>query len=192
MIKPTDWDTTEAFTGEFKTLKPGGYICKILGAKTETTRTGKEQLILMFDIAEGEFKGFYKEQHEKKFATNPNAQWLGVYRQLTGGESEKTNPFFKGMIYSIEASNNGYIWNWQEQSLKGKLFGGVFGQEEYLNNSNEKKVATKLMYIRSVEQIRNGVEIPAIKKLQPQNGGFNDFACSFGDSFPSDDDNPFF
>lgn len=193
MIRPSDWDTADAFTGEFKTIKPGGYICKILSAKTEVTRTGREQLIIMFDIAEGEFKNFYQEQYAKRSASNSDTKWQGIYRQLTGGETDKTNPFFKGMIFSIEASNNGYKWNWNEASLKGKFFGGVFGQEEYENSKGETKVATKLMFIRSTESIRNGVEVPEIKKLR-HNGdshGFND-ASQFGndvlpDVFPEEE-----
>ena len=166
MIKPADWDTTEAFTGEFKQIKPGGYVCRILAAKTELTKTRKEQLVIMFDIVEGEFKDFYRDQYEKKHAKNADAQWSGVYRQLTGGEANKTNPFFKGMIASIESSNNGYTWNWNEETLKGKLFGGVFGQEEFESNTGDIKVATKLMFIRSVEQVRKGVEVPEIKRLK--------------------------
>lgn len=173
MIKPAEWDSTEAFTGDFKTITPGGYICKIIQAKVETTQTGKEMLSIMFDIAEGEFKGFYTEQFKKKHATNPDAKWQGSYRQLTQGKSLS---FFKGMIYAIEKSNPGYKWDFDETSLKGKSFGGVFGQEEYLNNNGETKLATKCMYIRSVDQVRAGVETPKIKRLSNDlNSNFSSF-----------------
>lgn len=183
MNKPAEWDNTEAFTGEFKILPPGGHICKIKQATIDTTQTGKEVLIILFDIAEGEFANYYGEQFTKKTENNPDAKWQGVYRQLTEGNSLK---FFKGMIQAIENSNNGYKWNWDEKTLKGKLFGGVFGQEEYINNNNELKLSTKCRFIRSVEQIRKGVDAPEVKKL---NGTSSNSQYS-SDVFP-DEDIPF-
>lgn len=163
MMKPAEWETTEAFTGDFKTITPGGHVCKILQARSQLTNTGKEQLAIMFDIAEGDCKDYYSEQHSRKAESNPDAKWQGVYRQLVEGNSLK---FFKGMITAIEQSNNGYKWDWKEDSLRGKLFGGVFGQEEYLNGNGDVKLSTKLRFIRSVEQVRKGVEVPAVKKIQ--------------------------
>ncbi len=183
MNKPAEWDNTEAFTGDFKSIAPGGYVCKIKQATVTESHSGKEMLIVLFDIAEGEFANYYGEQYVKKTESNPDAKWPGVYRQLTEGNSLK---FFKGMIAAIENSNSGYKWNWDEKTLKGKLFGGIFGQEEYINNNSELKLATKLMYIRSVEQIKKGVDIPPVKKL---NGGNGQSQYS-SDVFP-DDDIPF-
>jgi hypothetical protein len=163
MKKPQNWDTTEAFTGEFKSITPGGHVCRIRQAASNTTPTGKEVLIIAFDIAEGEFKGFYAEQFTKRKTSNPDAKWQGIYRQFTEGNS---TPFFKGIITAIENSNPGYTWNWDEKTLKDKLFGGVFGQEEYLNDKGERKLSTKCMQIRSVVQIKKGVKAPEIKRLK--------------------------
>jgi hypothetical protein len=168
MNKPQDWDKTEAFTGEFKNITPGGHICKIVDAYESTTQSGKAQLIIEFDIAAGEFKDFYKEQHERRLTANAEAKWQGIYRQLTGGEIGQTNPYFKGVITAIEESNKGYKWNWDEKTLVGKLFGGVFGQEEYETDKGI-KLATKCFWIRSVEAVKKGIEPPAIKRLQVGN-----------------------
>jgi hypothetical protein len=181
MQKPAEWDNTEAFTGDFKNLPPGGYICRIKNAKVDTTQSGKEVLVIAFDIAEGEFANYYGEQYVKKTENNPDAKWQGIYRQLTEGNSLK---FFKGLIHAIENSNNGYKWNWAEKTLKDKLFGGVFGQEEYINNNGELKLSTKCRFIRSIEQIRKGVDAPEIKKLSGTNGGSS---SNINDVFPDDD-----
>lgn len=172
MQKPENYDQEEAFTGEFKSINPGGHICKIMGSKIDTTTTGKEVLIIRFDVTEGPAKDFYSEQFDRKILTNKDAKWQGVYRQLTEGTSLK---FFKGMITAIENSNSGYKWNWDETTLKGKLFGGVFGQEEFIGQDGQIHLATKCRFIRSVEQIRKGVEIPEIKRINK-----SDAAAAFG------------
>ena len=60
---------------------------------------------------------------------------------------------FKGMLLNIEKSNSGYEWNWNEKSLEGKLFGGVFREEEYINRNGRLSTAVKLISIRPVEGI---------------------------------------
>jgi hypothetical protein len=163
MQKPANWDTTQAFTGEFKNLPPGGHVCVIKKAAVTTSQSGREMMCIYFDIAEGDSKDFYMEQYNRKITSNPDYKWPGVYRQLT---EDNSLPYFKGMITSIEKSNPGYTWDWEEKSLKGKLFGGVFGQEEY-ESGDDIKLATKIRFIRSIDDIRNGkVEIPKIKTLE--------------------------
>lgn len=159
--KPAEWEEVEAFTGDFEQIELGGHICKIINAKTEKSKSGSDMLVICFDIADGKNKDFYRRQFDRK-NKNGDAKWQGIYRQLVDGNSVK---FFKGIITSIEKSNGGYTWNWDESTLKGKIFGGVFGQEEYVNQQGEVKLATKLMFIRSVDAIKKGVEIPEVKKL---------------------------
>lgn len=161
MNKPQGFDESVAFTGEFESIAPGGKICVIKSAVVQQTTTGKETLVILFDIADGESKGFYQRKFDEAKKSNADAKWQGVYRQLTEGNSL---PFFKGLITAIENSNSGFKWDFDESKLKGKLFGGIFGQEEYEKNG-EVKLATKCMQIRSVDVIKKGVEAPAIKKL---------------------------
>jgi hypothetical protein len=161
MKKPQNWDESEAFTGDFKSITPGGHICKIAAAKVDTTRNSDEMLVIMFDIFEGEFKAYYADQYKRKSATNPDVKWPGIYRQMTQG---KGTPFFKGMITAIEESNPGFKWNWEEKTLTNKMFGGVFGQEEYEYNGDV-RVATKCLFIRSVDAVKKGITAPLIKKL---------------------------
>jgi hypothetical protein len=161
MQKPNGYDDTQAFTGEFETLKPGGYICKIIQAKEDTTSTGKPVLIIIFDIAEGEYKEIFKRRFDAAKKRNADAKWKGIFRQLTEGNSTK---FFKGMLTSIEESNPGYKFNFDENTLKGKLFGGIFGREQYQKNNGDYAWDTKCQSVRSIATIRKGAfEIPADK-----------------------------
>lgn len=162
MEKPQGYDEAQAYTGERETLEPGGYICKIIGAKEEITKTGSKQLIVAFDIVEGERAGFYKRRHSSLIIKDATAKWPGVYRQFTEG---KSTSFYKGFNTSIEKSNPGYVWNWDEKTLAGKLFGGVFGREEYWNTAvGDYRFTVKCVSVRSVDTIRSGeFEIPKDK-----------------------------
>jgi hypothetical protein len=157
MQKPEGYESTQAFTGDFETLEPGGYVCRIRQATESQTSGGSPLLIVLFDIDEGPHKGYYQRTFDRKKASGQDAKWTGTYRQLTEG---KSLPFFKGMIAGIESSNNGYKWDWKEAALKGKVFGGVFGEEEYRKNNGDIGVSVKCTQIRSVEAIRKGIEIP--------------------------------
>ena len=162
ILKPTNYDEVQAYTGEFETIAPGGYICVIQKAEAVTTAKGNlPMLTILFDIAEGDSKGFYERQW-KSDEGRANRKWRGVYNQITEGKSV---PFFKGLITSIEESNAGYKWNWDEKTLEGKLFGGVFGREQYRKQDGKLAMATKCVSIRSVKAIRDGVEAPEDKLL---------------------------
>jgi hypothetical protein len=164
MLKPQGWDEAETITGEYEQIKLGGHICIIKKAVTEKSKNGKNILLIYFDIADGINKGFYSRQHENDKKNNKkDIKWYGVYRQLIEGNGI---PFFKGIIKSIEESNQGYKFDFNEEWLKNKYFGGIFGREEYVNNKGEYKFATKCMYIRSVQAIKEGVEIPKDRLIE--------------------------
>jgi hypothetical protein len=161
MKKYENYDNTQAFDGEYEQLQAGGYICKILQVKSEDKEYGT-LLRIGFDIAEGEHKDYYKRLFERKVESNPETKWPGMYYQTVKADDLK---YFKGFITAIEKSNSGYKWNWDESTLKGKLFGGVFGEEEFEGNDGTIKTSVKCRFIRSVEQIRKGIDIPEIKRL---------------------------
>jgi len=165
MKKYADYDKTEAFTGDYEQLEPGGYVCKILKVVLEEKDYG-HLLRIGFDIAEGEHKDFYKRQFARKKESNADAKWPGMYYQTVKQDDLR---FFKGFIVAIENSNPGFKWDWDEQKLTGKLFGGVFGEEEFEIKQGKKAgeigTVVKCRYIRTVEQVRNGVDIPEVKRL---------------------------
>lgn len=72
---------------------------------------------------------------------------------------------FKTFTTSIEKSNPGYTWNWQEDTLVGKKFGGVFGYEEFtIPTTGETVPLTRIRFIRSTEKIEEA-PIPKVKLL---------------------------
>ena len=153
MNKIQGYDEAQAYTGESRALPAGKYICEIKGAKVVKTSTGKEQLVLQLDIAEGEYKDHYGNLYAANIERNgTDAKWNngGLFRQ---GFEGKQLPFFKGMITCIEESNVGYTWNWDEKTLKGKKIGVLFGREQYMMN-DQKKWATKARAVRSINLIK--------------------------------------
>ena len=154
MNKPDNYESEKAMelgTG-YKTLEPGGYICIIKNVEATKSQAGNDMLRYLFDIYEGENKGFYEEQFNSD--TREVKKWQGQSFQVNGGASTK---FFKGFISAIERSNIGFVFDFDEQKLVGKLFGGLFGREEWFNsNKGEYLFNTKLFFVRDVATIRDG------------------------------------
>ena len=185
MKKPAGYDEAETYTGEYEgpgPLPAGLYVCQIKGATTETIK-GKEYLVIAFDIIDGDYAGYYQAAYNMD--TRDNKKWKGVHRQGTEGSSL---PFFKGLIASIEKSNPGYTWNWDENTLKGKKFGAVMGREEFLTQDGQKKMATKIRNIRSIEGLKNAT-IPEDKLLPDNTAGYPDMPPT--GPAPTDADAPF-
>lgn len=199
MEMPKNYDETVGVTGEYEGLKAGGYICKVVSAKEEESRNGNRMLVVAFDIAEGDYKDFYKKRYDEAVKNNKDVNYKvkwpnnGVHRLMIEDKDGNCNKFFKGFITVIENSNENYNFKatkYDEKTLKDKLFGGVFGEEEYEKMSGDIGKTVKIRWIRNVASIEDGkYEIPEIKKLpkSQSNSMFNEFDVTQ----ESDDDLPF-
>lgn len=167
MRKPEGYENAPSYMGGEggPQLPPGGYICKIKQAREETTQGGYWMLAVAFDIAEGPMAGFYEAQFKERIKRDNNAKWPGVYRQGIQNKEGKCSPFFKGMITAIEQSNPGYTFDFNESTLTGKVFGGVFAPEEWMNQQGELRTSVKLQQFRSAQAIRDGdYKVPDTKR----------------------------
>ena len=85
--KPAGYDEAAAYTGEFQQLPKGKYTCVIKQVATQTSKNGYEQFVILYDIADGEHKDFYKKLFDVDKAQNPsNAKWRGVFKQNMEGK----------------------------------------------------------------------------------------------------------
>lgn len=130
--RPTNWNDVKEFSDRQK-LPLGAYVCKVKKAAVQETEWG-EQLCILFDIAEGEYSGFFNNEFNAN--TNPDKKWKGVLKQWlpkdNGTEKDEwTKSSLKGMITAFEKSNAGYRWDWNEASLTGRLIGILFRNEEW-------------------------------------------------------------
>lgn len=155
-----------AFTyTESERLPIGGYVIKILDVKIEAGKNKyNDRLVISFDIDEGEYKGFFKKNYNSQ--AQEDKKWKGTARLSipfdNGSEDDmKTMNRFKTALSRIEESNQGYHWNWDENTLKGKTAGAVFNNKEYDFNGS-KGFFTNFYCFASTENIRSGkFKIPA-------------------------------
>lgn len=184
-----DYETTQVINTQER-LPKGGYILEIKGVEIVETDYG-ERLILSFDIAEGEYKGYYAENYRNQ--TGEDKRWKGTYRIAIpkddgSEEDQETKRRFKTNISLFEESNSGFHWDWDENTLKGKKIGGVFRNKEYSFNGKQ-GFFTECAWLTTVEKIKEGkFKVPADKLLNKNN------KPSFNNQSPDiipDDDLPF-
>ena len=144
MIGITGYKNAQATSfNELPKLEPGGYVLKILDVKVEENQWGTK-IALMFDIAEGKEKDFFRKLYNATPDEWDNKKWKGSYRlkiPVNEGDEKKFNKslgFFKSQIEAFEKSNPGLKINceaeWNEQDLKGKVVGALFNEKEWEMN----------------------------------------------------------
>jgi len=191
-----EYENATAFTGEYERLEPEGYICKILGSKVEQSKKGNDMLVLAVDIAEGKYESFFTKQFEekKKNVKSPDQKAKypnnAIVRCVLSGDNWINR--FKGVIASIEKSNEGFDWEKckrDESKLIGLKVGAIFSEEEYERLDGSVGIAVKIYQLRSTEAIENkNYKVPDIKRLPKKGDAFEGYG-NFTDT--DDDDLPF-
>lgn len=154
MKKIDNWDNIEAKGMEdFKALPIGAYECIIVGAGVhKSEQSGKESFKVAVDIASGEYKDYFKKRYDNN--TNSDKKWDNNSVKYLAFEGDNAS-FFKGFITSVENSNVGYKWNWDEATLKGKKICGVYLYEEYEKQDGKKAVKVRLNKFRSLDKMKD-------------------------------------
>lgn len=134
-------------------LPVGAYVCEILNVKQEEGR-----LKVQFDVIEGDFKEFFQKKYKE--STDENKKYKGVTTvwipKEDGSERDTwTKNTFAKWTSSLEDSNEGYLWDWDETKWKGKIIGILYG--EVGKNIEGKDVTfNECRYPCSVEYARSG------------------------------------
>lgn len=175
----SDYTTTESSNFENKErLKLGGHICKVLETSIETVTSKKDgrtfnMLRLKIDIeSPDEQAGFYQRKYvEDAKADALNAKWKGYYKLTIPDNSSEdfVKKNWKTFLTSIEESNAGVKINgatgFDENILVGKVFGGIFGLEEFTLPTDGRTITfTRLRFSRSTKNISEA-KIPSVKLL---------------------------
>lgn len=157
-----NFDKVEATSGEYSKPGNGGYIIEILGVKNVefNPNTGAgDYLRIEYDIADGEFAGYYSKMHEK-FGGEWIANFSRSYKETALG-------MFKHFINCIEKSNPAFDWKWREHELVGCRIGVVLQEEEYTKKNGSVGVALKVKEVKTIEQILDkDFVVPETKKLK--------------------------
>ena len=172
-------------------LPAGGYVAQIQSAMVETYGWGM-MLVVAYDVFEGEYKGHFRKQFEEN--TDPNKKWKGTFRLTIPNEksqyfaTEKRS--FNNFIFALEESNTGFRFDWEETHLKGKLFGALVRNKEFLSDKGEKVTTTECGGCTDIQSIRDGSFTPLKDKLLKESAA-NTQTTSTVDIFDEDDDLPF-
>lgn len=193
---PNDYDSAKSYDGKgsFDALPAGGHVCKIIGARAAKSRNGNDMIEVAFDIAEGgEFDGKFKDRFDYLRKSKPDAKWPngGMFRTAILNKDGATSGYFKGLITSVEESNPGYSFKatgGNEDTLKGKLVGFNFGEEEYKGNDGNIHTSVKACYAVSVARVREGIDPPPKKPYKPSQ---SEIMASQGFTETVDDELPF-
>lgn len=142
----------------FEQLPKGAYVVKILkGEEVQNKNNNGSHLLITFDIAEGEYRDFYKNQYEQ--STNENKKYSpdAYFRLTVPADNSPTyvwdswNSFFA----DLEDSNNGYVFAGNPADLRGKIIGGKFHNEQSEYNGNVYD-HTRLRWTCVADDVRNG------------------------------------
>ena len=90
------------------------------------------QLVIAFDINEGEYKDYYKAQFDRN--SNEDKKWPndGTFRLTIPyqGCADYIVTNWDSFFADLEDSNGGFAFSGDEKALKGKILGGKFHIEE--------------------------------------------------------------
>ena len=163
MQKPNGYDDAKEEWGVFDNPPPGGHILGIIKAEEVKVKNGEHagepMLALELDIAEGKYKNFFRDLSEK----------LGKSMYLRHNRMTSQTNYFKGDIKTIEKSNPGFIFNFDEKTLVRKLVAAALREEEYIHAATQEiRSSLKIAFLCSVEDVRKGIQVPKPKRINMQ------------------------
>ena len=164
--KPEKYDEIQ-INQDFERLELGGHkgIIKNVSEYTSTI-SGNTSLKVEVDTDKDDKQpGYFQKQYDEN--TDMNKKWsTGATKYVSLKQEENCIKMLKALITAVENSNPNFTYDWNKDidQLKNKKVGLVFGLEEYENDKNEIKTATKLTNFRSLDKI-DEVKIPKVKLL---------------------------
>ena len=141
--KNTEWTEVTA-VGDSKMLPANGYVAVITAVEDVES---KEYLRFTYDIAEGDFKGFF-ETDDREYT-----------HQFVRSYTEKSSGFMKKFLECVEGSNADFKlqgWDNDPDDLVGKLVGIIVQREDYTNRSGEDRARMNVEGFAPAVDIRNG------------------------------------
>lgn len=179
MKKFSKFDTAQIRTGSvFDPLPKGAYIIKILRAAEEQNKKSDKNpdgrgshVKIAFDVAEGEYRDFYKKQFDA--STNEDKTWPydAIFRLAVPDDDSAQWMIdnFGTFIASLEESNTGYHWDWDETKWKGLVIGALFRNEQSEKDGNVYN-HIRPYWFRPAQIVRDGKfgKLPKDKLVTPK------------------------
>lgn len=190
-----DFDKIEAKgMDDFRGLPIGAYECVIMDARVNhNEQSGKDTFKVSVDIASGEYKDYFQKMYDND--TRIDRKWNNNAVRYLAFNGDNV-AYFKGFITTVENSNIGYQWDWDETKLKGKKICGVFQYEEYEKQDGTKSIKVRLNKFRSLKKMKDIEVSDSIKTLDGRYVSYDDYMeqkdnqdpfKDFGDAVEIDD-----
>ena len=148
--------------GESRHLPAGAYVCKI---KAVRDIPEKEYLKVIYDIAEGEYAGYYGAIR----LDHPDWEWVGAYVK---SYKSAALPMFKRFCSAVSKSNGAFVFdggsiNSDESTLVNKQIGLLFQEEEYYSNSGDIRTRLTVKSEFPIDKLEDQ-KVPEIKRLKKE------------------------
>ena len=192
-MKPTYSGFAAKKSGGFVELPPAGaYIGQIMAVrylpKDEDKHQLRDQIELMIEITEGEYKNRFTEVwNDQKEKWGDKVQYRGIFRltPYMDGDDDWRKRAFEGNLWCVQESNPGYTWDWHEEKLKGKKVGFSLRKRlyTYTNSNGEKKdsFTMEIARLETVNDVMNGKVKPMSDRDQREK--HDDQASTDGSGF---------
>lgn len=159
MKKFNKYETAQIKKGSlFEQLPKGAYVIKLLKAEEcENQNSAGSHIKIAFDIAEGEYKDFYKKQFDAITDEDKHWPYDGVYYLSAPDDNSPQWMIdnFGTFIAALEDSNDGYHWDWDESKWKGLVMGALFRNEQSEKDGNVYD-HIRPFWFRNAQLIRDG------------------------------------
>ena len=182
----------------FEPLPKAAYVVRIMSAKLAKTQSGSVQLVIAFDIAEGEYKDFYKGQFDRN--TSEDKKWPNdaIFRLTIpyDGCQDYIVTNYDSFFADLEDSNDGFVFSGDEKTLKGKLIGAKMHIEGSMWNGKA-YTHTRMKWTCVADDVRKGKagRLPNDKLVTPSAGNASgsaiDSYATNGFTDSADDEIPF-
>lgn len=170
MIKYDGMKAEESKREGYGQLPAGAYVAGIKDVKIDG-EVPDQSLVLRLDIIEGEYTAYFTKryQHDSQNDTYRfQAKYKGDFRlriphsQSSSQYPETDKRRFNDMIFRVQSSNPGFIFDGDETKLKGKVVGISMQEDEY-NGSK----FTRIARFETADDVRKGnVKVMSPRKRQ--------------------------
>lgn len=162
-------EKTGGNSNAFAPLPAGGYVCKIMDVKVESTQSGRQYIKLRFDITEGEYAGYFQKRFNADASSQYGQKWKGIYKiflPVMDGDAQKYEndvAIYKGKLNTIARSGGipepDIERGFDADVFKGCTVGILFRDSEYNGNK-----FTEPIFLELASNIREGkFEVPSPK-----------------------------
>ena len=150
-MRKVNWASVTASSDEgFEKLPAGPYVAVITDA---TDNEDRQYVEIVYDIAEGEHKGYYSDDWGK---SHPYAHHIFMsYKDTALG-------MLKGRLEAIQASNPGFdafaAWDAGRLDMfRGRLVGINLQEEEYERNDGDTGIRLNVVQVVDAQRVRDGL-----------------------------------